>query len=190
MFGQSNGKDDGLSVATSADAASAGAATGPLSGFRVDKVTVSSGCVSGACGNVQVQFSAAAPISSPLVISFSSGALIDADTPAFMLGTSLAIPNVNVVSGDVTLTLTGATIQPAGQYTVTLVGKIQSRAMGIVSVGSSSPSYSQAYMGTSSAVTTTSLSINGAFPNNKAASGTISFSTNVAVAQSGSISLT
>lgn len=191
-FGQSNGIDNGLSVGTSMDILGTGA-TGPLSGYRVDKVTVSSGCASGSCGNVQVQFSALAPIPTPLVISFSSGALIDADTPAFMLGGALATPTV--VGNTVSLALTGMSTVPAGQYTVTLVGKIQARAKGTVSVGPSSalssPLYSQTYMGLSAtSVTTNSLSINGAFPNNKAASGTIKFTTNADVPNAGSIYIT
>jgi len=186
-FGASAGLDTGLGVVTSMDTVGQGP-TGPLSGYRVDKVTVSSGCASGSCGTVAVQFTSLVAISSPLVITFSSGTLIDADSPAVMLGTALATPTVN--ANTVSLALTGTTTLPAGQYTVTLVGRIQPQAAGSVSIGSSSPLYSQSYAGTSTAVTTNSLSISGATPSNQAASGSITFTTNAAVATNGNIFIT
>jgi len=188
-FGASAGLDTGLGVVTAMDTVGQGP-TGPLSGYRVDKVTVSSGCASGSCGTVAVQFTSAVAISSPLVITFSagSGTLIDGDSPAVMLGTALATPTVN--ANTVSLALTGTTTLPAGQYTVTLVGRIQAKAAGSVSVGTSTPLYSQTYAGTSTAVTTSSLSISGATPNNQAASGSIRFTTNAVVPTSGNIYIT
>jgi len=186
-FGASDGLDTGLGVQTAMDTVGQGP-TGPLSGYRVDKLTISSGCASGSCGTVAVQFTSAVAISSPLVITFSSGALIDVDTPAVLLGVALATPTVN--ANTVSLALTGKTTLPAGQYTITLVGRIQSKAAGSVSVGTSTPLYSQSYAGTSTAVTTNSLSISGATPSNQAASGSIIFTTNAAVATNGNIYIT
>jgi len=176
--------DTGITVQTTLDAVSSGSASGPISGYQVNAVTMPS-CQSSTCQNFVIAFSSTAGTIAPLgtlVISFANLPILNAPsvalpiggTPdAFMAGSALITGAIDTIAKTLTLTVTalgGAwVISNTAATTLTLTGMtvaitgLQSTPQSYynaVSVGGSTPAYSMPYMTTGSGkTTTTSLTI-------------------------------
>jgi len=184
------GSDTGITVQTSMDSVSAGAPSGPLSGYKVTSFTMPSCQASASCQNIVVAFSSNAGTILPggtLDISFTNVPV--AGTPdAFMSGSALITGamsgstltltvNANggawAIGSTATITLTGMTVASTGLQT----------AVQYASVGGSTPSYSAAFATTGAGTTTTtSLTVARPYPGVTNTQITIAFSTTKSIA--------
>lgn len=195
------GSDNGVTVAAPLHSTSFGDTSGPIDNYQVTSVAVTGTCQTGStCRTVTIGINAAGAARTvgagqTLVISGLPFAGT-ADAMSFGTGVGTIVTAGPVTTNSITLTVhaNGAAWSLGTTATITLTGLTLASASvspfdaWTVSVGSSTPMWSQKYVATSTGTTTTtSLTLARAVPKTENTQATIAFSTTNGIANSNTI---